>query len=307
MVGSLLLLAGLLAGKSINWTPDSAGRCNVELWLDPYYTAVNLSRSLTAAPLAKLVTDGERATDWWMFEHLWLPRDALVEASVNPLPAGGWAVRKWARGSYDDATYGKTNFVQAVTQGFPEPWAVSLFVGNVVNLVSSADTSKVNGMGYSGFLVSWGAWNLSENRMVRDDWIEAEVKVKGADIRPSRRMGWSFRAGLREHFHPEIRDAIYGSIVRSRTDFRYAGWYPLRNSSLEIRIDVDKASLEDFPRVDFLRWSAVAGKKFPFANRTKAWEIKVGVVRDLHAQYTGSLATRTERGWKLVLQPNLEW
>ena len=145
-----LLVAILLWGvpsKSITWTPDSAGRWGSELWLDAYYTAFNVSRSITDEPIAKLVSEGERATDWWLFTHLWQPRDILVEASVNPLPVGGWATRKWAPGFYEDATFRSTNLVQALTQGFPEPWAVSVFFGNVVNLVSATDSNKTNGMG----------------------------------------------------------------------------------------------------------------------------------------------------------------
>ena len=301
------LLVGLLPAKSITWTPDSTGRYNCELWLDAYYTAFNVSRSMVDGPIAKLVSDGERATDWWLFWHLWQPRDVLIEASVNPLPAGGWALRKQAPGVYSQATLNGSNLVQAATQGFPEPWAVSLFFGNVVNLVASTDTNSVNGMGYSGFLVTYGAFNLADNLMIRDDWIEAEVKIKGDDIRSTRKMGWSFRAGLREHFHPEIRDAFFASIVRRRTDFFYSGWNPLRNSSLEIRVDADQASLVDFPAIDFLRWSAVVGKKFPFAHGTMAWSISAGVVHELLPGYTGSLRTKAPQGWKLVLQPNLEW
>lgn len=302
-----LLLAWILPAKSITWTPDSAGRWGSELWLDAYYTAVNVSRSITDEPIAKLVSDGERDTDWWLFTHLWQPRDVLIEASVNPLPVGGWATRKWAPGFYEDATFRSTNLVQAVTQGFPEPWAVSVFFGNVVNLVSATDSNKTNGMGYSGFLVTWGAWNLADNRLIRDDWVEAEVKIKGDDIRSTRKLGWSFRAGMREHIHPDIRDLIYGSILRKRTDFTYSGWNPLRNSSLEFRIDVDRASIADLPSLDFLRWSLVVGKKFPFANGRMAWSLATGVVHELEPGYTGTLRTKAPHGWKLVLRPNLEW
>ncbi|MEN9306706.1 MAG: hypothetical protein RL173_638 [Fibrobacterota bacterium] len=309
--GRVNLLAALLLwaipSKSINWKPDSAGRMNCELWLDAYYTAFNVSRSMTDAPIAKLVSDGERATDWWLFTHLWQPRDVLVETSVNPLPVGGWATRKWAKGTYEDATLNGANLVQAFTQGFPEPWAVSLFLGNVVQLVSATDTVKVNGMGYSGFLLTWGAWNLADNRLIRDNWLEAEVKIKGDDIRSTRKMGWSFRAGVREHFNPEIRDAFYVSIVRKRTDFRYSGWYPLRNSSLELRADVDQTKLIHLEALEFLRWSVVVGKKFPFNEGKMAWSVSTGVVHELHPGYTGSLRTKAPRGWRLVLQPNLEW
>lgn len=307
---SLLILAALPgagSAKSITWTPDSSGRWNCELWLDGYYSAFNVSRTLQERPIAKLVSDGERATGWWLLGRLPHPRDILVEWSVNPLPVGGWAIRRYAPDFYADAQWQSTNMVQALTQGFPEPWAVSLFFGNVVQLVSGSDTNKVNGMGYSGFLVSWGRYNLADNQMIEDHWLETEAKIKGDDIRSTRKLGWSFRLGMREHFHQEIRDILYASLVRRRTDFTYSGWNPLRNSSLEVRVDLDRASLADLPDLDFLRWSAVAGKKFPFAGGKMAWSISTGVVQELKPGYTGSLRTRAPRGWKLVLQPNLEW
>ncbi len=297
----------MVPSKSITWSPDSVGKFNCELWVDPYYTAFNVSRSLTEAPIARLVSDGERATDWWLWEHLGHPRDVLVEVSVNPIPIGGWSLRKWAPEGYSDANYQGTNLVQAVTQGFPEPWALSLFFGNVVSLVSSSDTNSVNGMGYSGFLLTWGGQNIVDNLMIPDNWIEAEVKIKGDDIRTDRKMGWSFRGGLREHFNPNIRDAVFFSIYRHRTDFQYSGWNPLRNSSLEFRIDVDQASFANVPNFELLKWSAIAGKKFPFAKGKMAWSLSFGVVQELFPGYTGALRSKASKGWKLVLQPNLEW
>jgi hypothetical protein len=194
--------------------------------------------------------------------------------------------------------------IQALTEGFPEPWAVSLFLGNVVDFVSSADTTKVNGVGYSGLLVSWGAWHLVDNHLIRDDWVETEIKIKGDDIRPERKLGWSFRWGWREHFNDEIRDAVFGSIVRSRTDFQYAGWNPLRNSTLEMRMDLDRRSL---PRFVFQQISLVVGKKFPFAQGKAAVCVSVGVVDALRPAYDGTLRHFAPHGPKLLLQPNIDW
>jgi len=292
------------SAKSLTWTADSTGRNQFELWVDPYYTAVNGTHTFSADPILRLNCDAERETDWWLLEHLLLPRDILLEGSVNPLPVGGWAARKWARGTYRQVALDETNLVQALTEGFPEPWAVSLFMGNVVDLVSAADTTKVNGRGYSGLLVSWGAWHLVDNRLIRDDWVETEIKIKGDDIRPSRKLGWSFRGGWRENFNDDIRDAVFASIVRSRTDFRYAGWNPLRNSSIEMRIDLDRRS---FPRLVFQQISLVVGKKFPLAGGKVAFCMSAGVVDALRPAYDGALRHFAPHGPKLLLRPDIDW
>lgn len=300
----VVALASPSSAKSFTWTPDSARHHQVELWLDPYYTALNATHTFSEEPIAKLVSDGERATDWWLFRHLLDPRDALVEGSVNPLPVGGWAVRRFASQTYREARVGDVNLVKAVTEGFPEPWAVSLFFGNVVNLVRGTDTATANGTAYSGFLISGSRWNLLDNRLVEGDWLEGEIKVKGEDLRPERRMGWSFRAGWREHFNRDIRSYLYGSIRRTRTDFRYQGWHPLRNSSLELRMDLDRESL---PRIELDKWSLVLGKKFPFHHQTMAWSLYLGVLQEIHSGYEPALEPPAPKGWRLILQPDLEW
>lgn len=296
-----VLTAGSIEAKSFTWPVGTGGQDEVEFWLDPYYTALNLTHSLASSPIVRLDADAEREADLWLLRHFFHPRDVLLEGSVNPLPVAGWAVRKWEPEGYRDAALGGANLVQAATEGFPEPWAVSLFLGNVVNLVSGADTSKVNGVGYSGMLVSVGAWHLVRNRMVRDDWMEAEVKIKGDDIRVDRKLGWSFRLGLRENSHPQIRDMVYAALVRRRTDFQYRGFDLLRNSSIELRLDVDQR------RMVPVRVWAVVGKKFPFAGGKAAFCLSVGAVGDLRPAYDGELRSDAPRGIQLVLQPNIEW
>lgn len=296
-----ILAASTCPAKSFTWPVGEDGRNEAEFWLDPYYTALNLTHSFTDAPIVRLDADAEGEANRWLLGHFLRPRDVLLEGSVNPLPVAGWAARKWEPEGYGEATLGGANLVQALTEGFPEPWAVSLFLGNVVNLVSASDTSKVNGVGYSGLLVSGGAWHLVRNRMLRDDWVEAEVKIKGDDIRSDRKLGWSFRMGVRENSHPEIRDLLYAAIVRRRTDFQYRGFDPLRNSSIELRLDVDQRVLVP------VRVSGVVGKKFPFAGGKAAFCLSVGAVGDLRPAYDGELRPYAPRGIQLVLQPDIEW
>jgi hypothetical protein len=302
ILASLLQMA--FGGVSIPWTPDSSGRTQFELWLDPYYSAVNATRALASEPIHRLDTDHEGGVYSWLMRRLPFPRDVLVEASVNPLPVAGWATRRFARSAYDAVEQDGFRPIQAVTTGFPEPWALSLFLGNVVNLVSSADSGKVHGVGYSGLLVSWGAWHLNGNRLVRDDWFETEVKLKGDDLQPRRKLGWSFRIGWREHLHPSIRDAVYLSVARKRTDFAVTEVDLLRNSSLEARVDLDRSSL---PAPSPLRWTALVGKKFPSSSGAWAFSMSAGLERETRSAYDGDLRETAPKGWTLLLRPNVEW
>lgn len=301
MVGILALAWG---GVSLPWSPDSSGRTQFELWMDPYYSAVNATRSLTSRPIHRLDTDHEGGVYSWLMRRLLLPRDVLVEASVNPLPVAGWTLRSNARSAYDALERDGFRPIQAVTTGFPEPWAVSLFLGNVVNLVSAAAPEKVHGVGYSGLLVSWGAWHLQENRMVRDDWFETEIKLKGDDLQARRKLGWSFRLGWREHLHPSIRDAVYLSVARKRTDFAVTEVDLLRNASVEARVDLDRASL---PAPSPLRWTALVGKKFPASSGKWAFSLSGGLERETRSAYTGDLRSGAPSGWTVLLRPNVEW
>lgn len=301
----LPLLVLLCGGVSLRWDQDTSRCMQYEVWLDPYYTAANVTRTLSDEPIPRLDTEEEGGVYWWLMRRLPFPRDVLLEASVNPLPVGGWVLRRSAPGAWKDATVGDANLVEAATTGFPEPWAVSVFLGNVVNLVSGDDSARIHGIGYSGFLLSWGAWHLMENRMVRDDWFEGEIKLKGDDVRRSeRKLGWSFRLGWREHLNPDVHDALYAAISRKRTDFNVSGLDPFRNSSLETRIDFDRA---DLPALSPLRWGAVAGKTFPARNGKWAFTLAVGATRELRTGYDGDLRQRAPRGWSLVLRPNVEW
>jgi len=303
-LGIALLCSGEASAGSHTWTPDSVGRTQIELYLDPYYSALNYTFPLTSDSIARLDADGERNLYGVLFETLPFPRDFLIEASVNPLPLGGVVMRREAYGAYNQASFGEVNLVQALTQGFPEPWAVSLFFGNVVNLVSSQDSGKIHGIGYSGFLATYGNEHILANRMVDDHWLELEVKLKGDDLRKTRKLGWSFRAGVKEHSNEDIRSVWYLAVRRSRTDFQESGFSLLRNGYLEFRMDLDQ---NDLPRPTVLKYSLVVGKKIPFASGKAAFTLDLGLIRQENSGYRGDLADFEPAQWMLVLRPNVEF
>lgn len=296
-----LVAVPVRAGKSYVRELGDDGRTQTELYLDPYYSALNLTRSLVADSIPRVDPVGERAVYLHLVKSLPRPREVLVEASINPLPVAGWEVRRDAPGLYDDLKWGGFQAVQALTEGFPEPWAVSLFFGNVVNLVAPADTGEVGGTAYAGVLFSAGLQHLHANRMVGDPWLEAELKIKGDDTRPDRRLGWSFRLGTRRHGNPRIDDSWYVSLVRRRTDFRESGWNWRRNGNVELRLDLREPTLAP------LQGSILVGKKWPFAGGKAAFSLNLGAVRAFRSPYHDRLFEDERPRWRYVVRPNLEF
>jgi len=308
--GSRSLRAGLAVlalavvpawAKSFTWAPDSAGRTQVELYLDPYYSAVNYTHPLSRDSIREFDSDGERALYWSLLYALPFPHDVLFEMSANPLPLAGVAIRENAPGFYRDASIRDVRIVQAVTEDYPDPWAFSVFFGNVARLVSKADSGKLHGIGYSGILASMGNRHIAGNVMVPDKWLELELKLKGEDIRASRNLSWSFRGGLILHGNDDIVDAFCLSVKRSRTDFHESGLLLLRNSSAEFRVHLAK---EDLSLMDC---QLVIGKKFPMVDGKFALTLDLGVIRQISSGYRGTLAARQSANWKLVLRPNVDF
>jgi hypothetical protein len=299
---ALVLIASVsVRAKSFTWEPDSAGRTQIELYLDPYYSAVNYAYPLTSDPIRKYDADGERSLYWDLLCALPFPRDVLIEASVNPGPLAGVGIREYVPSLYRGLEVGDVKLVQAATADYPDPWALSLFFGNVAKLSSPVDSGRVSGIGYSGVLASFGNRHIVNNQMVRDRWLELEMKLKGEDIRPSRTLIWSFRSGVKLHGNDGIRDAWTLAVKRSRTDFKESGWLLLRNSSAEFSLNVDRKEL------NLLRYQLVVGKKFPIMGGKLALTCDLGFIRQVTAGYRGKMADYQPSDWKLVLRPNIEF
>jgi hypothetical protein len=171
----------------------------------------------------------------------------------------------------------------------------------VAKLASPADSGRVSGVGYSGLLASIGNRHIVGNQMVRDRWLELELKLKGEDIRISRILIWSFRTSLKLHGNEGIRNAWTFGVKRSRTDFKESGWLLLRNSSAEFSINVDEKELS------LLRYQFIVGKKFPIAGGKVALTCDLGFIRQVCAGYRGKMAEYQPADLKLVLRPNIEF
>jgi hypothetical protein len=302
---ALLLLLPLRA--RCEETPEK--KTTIEIELDPYYSAAGVYNSLTGKPIQHLQVKNELEIYRELISKFYQPRTLIIEASLNPLPYAGTLIRKHQPGLYKDAQWtSNMNMVQAVTAGFEEPWALSIFLGNVVSFDTINKPLQGKRNGYSGLLIDLGTHHIKDNTLISDNWIQAEGKLKGEQILADRSLRWSFRGGAKFHGNRYIADSFFIGFRRSRTDFKTEGktsfW--LNNSGFEYTSDFSQKKLEP------IRHYLVLDKKFPMKDSRMAFTLGLGFVWTADKKYSGPLSNaagniNTTNTFQFILRPNLEF
>jgi hypothetical protein len=294
--------ASVPAAPPADEPPQEKQFVELELELDAYYTNIGLFLALTKTPIPHVGEKTEKEIYTTLLRRAYAPRFLVLEASVNPLPYLGTYIREDHRDFYDDARVsGSFNWVKAVTAGFEEPYAVSAFLGNVVDF-DVPENKKIRGKGFSGLLYSTGTYHIKDNVLVRDDWEEIEWKVKGDWKTPDRKLSWSFRVGLKLHDNPDITDIYYLSFRRSRLDFDPRGQSVFNNSGFEYTVDLERGTLTA------IRHYFYVDKKWPFEGKKMAFALAMGFVWESARKYSGALAAGSDAGGtQIILRPNIEF
>src|SRR3989338_524797 len=137
-------------------------RISLEYELDPYYSSIDLYISLTDKPIPDVgeKEEGEIYKD--LLYSSYIPQFLLLEASVNPLPNLGVYLKDRNPDIYRQGEIsGNFNLIRAMTAGFEDPHAVSVFFGNVVNFVTPGEDRLYGNKGYMGYLFSTGNYHIS--------------------------------------------------------------------------------------------------------------------------------------------------
>jgi hypothetical protein len=269
---------------------------------DPYYSNAGYYIGLTEQPIPEVTEEGEEAAYKRMLNNPFsIPRFMLLELSVNPLPLLGTYIKKHHENTYENSeTRGDVNLIQAFTEGFEEPYAVSLFFGSVVHFVRAGEEKKAKNKGYTGYLFSFGTKHIVSNTLVDDDWYEIEWKTKGDQDFESKALSWSLRTGAKIHSNDEINDVIYFGLRRNHFDSASdeVSWF--HNADIEYKIDLDS---RDFGLV---QQSLFINKKWPapFTSKT-AFEFGIGFILEKD-KYTGSLQQESE-DFRLILRPSFQF
>jgi hypothetical protein len=280
---------------------DEFKRFEVVFEPDAYYTDLEFILSLTKEPISHV---GEK-TEAEIYQTLLsraavLPRYLVLEGSVNPMPYLGVYIKRNESDFYDNARVsGSFNWVKALTAGFEEPYAVSLFAGNVIGF-NVPESKEIKGNGYSGYLISAGNYHIKDNELIHDRWQEFEWKMKGDLKSPVKKLSWSFRIGAKLHDNPNITDTVYLSVRRSRVDYKPEGSSLFNNSGFEYTYDMDRRNLQA------IRHYFYVDKKWPIENKQMAYSLAAGFVWESSHKYSGDLATQGSN-LQFILRPNIEF
>ena len=274
----------------------------LEYEIDAYYSNIGIYASLTDTPIPHASDKAEIDIYRDLFLSSFIPRFLVLEASVNPLPCLGLFIRNNYKGFYEDTEISEgANLVKAVTAGFEEPYAFALFLGDVISFTKPGQTSRVSNKGYMGYLICYGNYHIKDNKAISDNWVELEWKVKGDKKTGDQSLSWSFRGGAKIHGHPDIRDVVYLSMRRSRTDYEGSVWSLLQNSGIEYTASFDARTFNMVENIFYV------SKKWPM-KKLATLSLDVGFIINSHKKYSGSLKTQEDGdNFTLLFRPNIEF
>lgn len=115
-----------------NQTEEKFRRFTIEYELDAYYSSLGLYINLWDEPIKNAGKKKELLIYRDLLLDSYIPRFIVLESSIFPMPCLGVIHKEHGRNSYDKADLNGFNIVKAITSGFEEPYAFSLFIGNVV-------------------------------------------------------------------------------------------------------------------------------------------------------------------------------
>ena len=267
--------------------------------LDPYYTNIAYFKTLDDSPVPELGERSESEVYRDLFYRSYLPRFVLVEASVNPMPVLGVILKSDdASGIYDNMKITQDlNIVEVATAGFEEPYALSLFLGNMVKY-ESADGSGIQSKGFMGYLASYGHLHIRKNKLVDDRWGEFEWKLKGDQILSDRNLSWSFRLGFKIHDNPLITDEFYVALKRERVQEKGDIYSWIENGGIEFKYRMDRETGATIGQ------QLIIDKKIPIVKKGWVVSLGIGFVRDTPRKYKGELLL-DETTTSFVLRPSI--
>lgn len=272
-----------------------------EYELDPYYSNVAFYKTLDDSPIPELGKRSEAEVYRDLFKRSYLPRFILLEASINPMPVLGVILKSEAAEEvYSNMKITQElNLVEVVTAGFEEPYAISLFLGNMVKY-DALDESATQSKGFMGYLASYGHLHIRKNKLVDDRWGELEWKIKGDQILADRELSWSFRVGLKIHDNPYITDEFYVAIKRQRIQETGDVYSWVQNGGIEFKYRMDKDTGATIGQ------QLIIDKNIPIKSNGWVVSFGVGFIRDTRNKYSGPLRAE-ESNTSFVLRPSIKF
>lgn len=281
----------------------SPAMAEIEHELDVYYSNISWTKGFQNQSIPEVKNLKELDIYKQILQDSLSPDFVLLEASINPLPILGVYIRESQPSLYQNgsSTGFDGNLVESLTAGFEEPYALSLFVGRVLKFAAPKGVKSIgDNKGYIGYLLSVGGHHIQQNKLIRDNWLELEWKIKGKRETDVQYLSWSFRGGAKFHSHPEISDTFKLGLRRDRIDFQKAEDDFMRDIGIDYQLDVLQATLKPSKQ------TLIIDKHWPLNQGKLTMTLGFGVIWQGEQRYLGSLA-KTQEKWTFVFRPNIKF
>lgn len=254
-----------------------------------------------------------------LLSQFYRPRYFLFQATVYPAATvSSFTETDYPRQFKKFTVYDDLNLLRSVGSGYEEPYALSVFLGNIIFFTrqqlteNTLPASRQTGSALAGILVSGGHWHIQDNIRIDDKWYEFQFMLTGKYSEPRlQRVGWDVRLGCRLHANELISDVALIGFRRDHSDWRYRGWSLRRNIEfkytgyLPIGADAHELPL-------FVRHLWVVTKKYPvrFWKYDLFLKMGVGILWEHLKRYDREHHTfdnyaTSNLTW--LLQPNVEF
>ncbi|MFZ5515200.1 MAG: hypothetical protein ACOY90_01095 [Candidatus Zhuqueibacterota bacterium] len=258
----------------------------------------------------------ERAIYAELLKRLFLPKYFLIQATLYPFSA--WSSH-WETSHYNwyrrFQIYGSINGLRTLGSGNEEPYAMSLFLGNIIRLAyreSDADLTHARNAGsaLAGFLLSGGNHFIHNNIYLIGRWYQAELMLIGISQSPQQRLFWNFRIGTKVYQDCFLSNALTVSLERNSTDYQTTGFSLLKNSILKYQAKLPLQH-EDTETPASFQMVSIA-KKFPvrLGERTAFLVIGAGVKWESLRRYdhtAGGFEASYSNQLVWLFTPNMEF
>ncbi|MDX8387015.1 MAG: hypothetical protein R8M46_00580 [Ghiorsea sp.] len=293
----LLLLFGFVTGVSVS---SAQAEADFEYELDAYYSNIAWVKGLDDQEVPVVPNLGELDIYQLLSKDVLLPSFLVLEISVNPMPIVGVYTRKNYPSLYG-AQSSDANIVRAVTAGFDEPFAISLFAGNVVRFAPPKGMkTEGDDKGYVGMLLSVGTKHIQDSKLISDDWAELEWKIKGQRETKAQHLSWSLRTGAKFHANNDISDTVMLGVRRDRIDFLHNNDSFLNDIGFDYRLDMLQDNFHP------ARQQFIVDKHWYIKDKDLTLTLGFGLIWNGGARYLNDLAQEQQQ-WEFILRPNISF
>lgn len=223
-----------------------------------------------------------------LFKQIYLPKYMLLQLTIYPLATlSSFLETDRPQVFKKFEIYNHLNMLRAAGGDFEEPYAMSLFLGNIIGFqykhkntsntfISKKRESRINSI-LSGFLLSAGHLHIQDNIRISDSWAEILLMLTGKwEIPKIRNTLWDFRMGYRYHENKLVTSVAVFSFKRDHTEWQYSGWFPSKNSMIQA-IFYMPVGADALNRPFFTRQLFLIGKKFPIGMFKRRIMLKIGL------------------------------